>query len=209
MSQQPTVSRTLSKAILKEEVRIKLKIWNTYLTGKLVRFDNYMNLIVKDAKEIYFGRGGKRSKDLGVVMIRGASIIFVGQDREKIIFTHDDNEEEKLLHIEETDDIWEISTKSKKTIIRGAKKWEREHQVRGKKIKQQAIKLVGDVEIILTIVESDFVQVVALEGLQNCANMRGVTEIVLLMEIKVFIEDNLYSKILYIFGKFSNFKFQY
>lgn len=98
----PTISRTLSKAALKEEVRIKLKIWNTYLTGKLVKFDNYMNLIVKDAKEIYFGRGGKRSKDLGTVMIRGASIIFIGQDREKLIITHD--EEEKIMHIDEVDD---------------------------------------------------------------------------------------------------------
>ncbi len=97
---QPTISRTLSKAILKPSVRIKLKIWNTYLTGKLVRFDNYMNLIVKDAKEIYFGRGGKRSKDLGVVMIRGASIIFVGQDRKKLIFAQD--EEVKLMHREES-----------------------------------------------------------------------------------------------------------
>lgn len=99
---QPTISRTLSKAILKESVRIKLKIWNTYLTGKLVRFDNYMNLIVKDAKEIYFGRGGKRSKDLGTVMIRGASIIFIGQDREKLIFAAGD--EDKLMHREEIED---------------------------------------------------------------------------------------------------------
>lgn len=100
---QPTIHRTLSKAILQDEVRIKLKIWNTYLTGKLIKFDNYMNLIVKDAKEIYFGRGGKRSKDLGTVMIRGASIIFVAQGREKLIFAHDD--EEKLLHSDETEDI--------------------------------------------------------------------------------------------------------
>lgn len=90
------ISRTLSKAILKDEVNIKLKIWNTYLTGKLVKFDNYMNLIVEDAKEIYFGRGGKRSKDLGTVMIRGASVIFIGQDREKLIFA--DDSEENLLH---------------------------------------------------------------------------------------------------------------
>jgi small nuclear ribonucleoprotein (snRNP)-like protein len=100
---QHTISRTLSKAILKPEVRIKLKIWNTYLTGKLVRFDNYMNLIVDNAKEIYFGRGGKRSKDLGTVMIRGASIILIGQDREKLIFTEAEveTEHDKLMHREE------------------------------------------------------------------------------------------------------------
>jgi small nuclear ribonucleoprotein (snRNP)-like protein len=113
MSQQ-TISRTLSKAILKPKVRIKLKIWNTYLTGKLVKFDNYMNLIVENAKEIYFGRGGKRSKDLGTVMIRGASIIFIGQDREKLIFTESESESEsepdeelhdKLMHRKESNDI--------------------------------------------------------------------------------------------------------
>ena len=101
MSQQ-TISRTLSKAILKPEVRIKLKIWNTYLTGRLVKFDNYMNLIVDDAKEIYFGRGGKRSKDLGVVMIRGASVIFIGQDREKIVLADEDDDIlEKKMYREE------------------------------------------------------------------------------------------------------------
>ena len=105
MSQQ-TISRTLSKAILKPKVRIKLKIWNTYLTGKLVEFDNYMNLIVENAKEIYFGRGGKRSKDLGTVMIRGASIIFIGQDRKKIIFAEAETDEElhdKLMHRKESE----------------------------------------------------------------------------------------------------------
>ena len=102
MSQQ-TIHRTLSKAILKPEVNIKLKIWNTYLTGKLVKFDNYMNLIVKDAKEIYFGRGGKRSKDLGTVMIRGASVIFIGQDRERLVFSGDS--EEDLMHHEEVEEV--------------------------------------------------------------------------------------------------------
>jgi small nuclear ribonucleoprotein E len=105
MSQQ-TISRTLSKAILKPEVRIKLKIWNTYLTGRLIKFDNYMNLIVDDAKEIYFGRGGKRSKDLGTVLIRGASVIFIGQDREKIILAEEDEEiHDKLMYREEYDDV--------------------------------------------------------------------------------------------------------
>jgi len=106
MSQQ-TISRTLSKAVLKSKVRIKLKIWNTYLTGKLIEFDGYMNLIVENAKEIYFGRGGKRSKDLGTVMIRGASIIFIGQDRKKIIFAEADVEEDQhdqLMHRKEAED---------------------------------------------------------------------------------------------------------
>jgi small nuclear ribonucleoprotein (snRNP)-like protein len=98
---QPTISRTLSKAILKPKVRIKLKIWNTYLTGKLVKFDGYMNLIVENAKEIYFGRGGKRSKDIGTVLIRGASIIFIGQDREKIMFAENEAEAEPEIESEE------------------------------------------------------------------------------------------------------------
>ena len=101
---QSTISRTLSKAILQPEVRIKLKIWNTYLTGKLVKFDNYMNLIVENAKEIYFGRGGKRSKDLGTVMIRGASIIFIGQEREKIIFSDTEINHDKLMHNHESEE---------------------------------------------------------------------------------------------------------
>ena len=101
---QSTISRTLSKAILQPEVRIKLKIWNTYLTGKLVKFDNYMNLIVENAKEIYFGRGGKRSKDLGTVMIRGASIIFIGQEREKIIFSDTELNHDKIMHKDESEE---------------------------------------------------------------------------------------------------------
>ncbi len=101
---QSTISRTLSKAILQPEVRIKLKIWNTYLTGKLVKFDNYMNLIVENAKEIYFGRGGKRSKDLGTVMIRGASIIFIGQEREKLIFSDTELNHDKLMHTDESEE---------------------------------------------------------------------------------------------------------
>ncbi len=106
MSQQ-TISRTLSKAILKDKVRIKLKIWNTYLTGRLIEFDSYMNLIVENAKEIYFGHGGKRSKDLGTVMIRGASIIFIGQDRKKLIFAEsekEDGQHDQIMHRKEAED---------------------------------------------------------------------------------------------------------
>jgi small nuclear ribonucleoprotein (snRNP)-like protein len=99
------ISHTLSKAMLRDEVLIRLKIWNTYITGKLARFDNkYMNLILENAKEIYFGRGGKRSKDLGTILIRGASIIFVGQDHEKLIFSDSDLDSDDKLHKEESEE---------------------------------------------------------------------------------------------------------
>lgn len=72
-----------------------------------MKFDNYMNLIVENAKEIYFGRGGKRSKDLGTVMIRGASIIFIGQNREKLIFSDSgsDEEDENMPQNEEEEEL--------------------------------------------------------------------------------------------------------
>jgi len=69
-----------------------------------VKFDNYMNLIVENAKEIYFGRGGKRSKDLGTVMIRGASIILIGQDRKKLMFSDSKSDEDKILHTKEEEE---------------------------------------------------------------------------------------------------------
>ena len=90
------------------EILIRLKDGTEY-QGILVETDNYMNLIIKDAKEIYFGRGGKRSKDLGTVMIRGASIIFIGQDREKIILSQvdeqEDSDHDSLMHREEFSDF--------------------------------------------------------------------------------------------------------
>lgn len=50
---------------------------------------------------------------------------------------------------------------------RGLCKWEREHQVRVRKIKLQHTKLVEDVEGILIIEERDIVLIVDLEGQQN------------------------------------------
>lgn len=78
------IHRYLAKAILKPKVRIKIKIWNTFIIGKLVKFDNYLNLLITEASEVYLGRGGRREKNLGTILIRGASIIFIGQDFEPI-----------------------------------------------------------------------------------------------------------------------------
>jgi small nuclear ribonucleoprotein (snRNP)-like protein len=78
------IHRYLAKATLKPSVRIKIKIWNTYIVGKVEKFDNYLNLLISDASEIYLGRSGKREKKLGKIMIRGASIIFIGQEYESI-----------------------------------------------------------------------------------------------------------------------------
>ena len=61
---------------------------------------------------------------------------------------------------------------------------------KGKKIKPRVTRLVDDVEIIHTIAESDFAQVVVLERLLNCVSMLGETENVLSMEIKAFIGNS-------------------
>jgi len=79
-----SIHRYLAKATLQPKVRIKIKIWNTYIVGKILKFDNYLNLLISDAREIYMGRGGKREKELGKIMIRGASIILIGQEYETI-----------------------------------------------------------------------------------------------------------------------------
>jgi hypothetical protein len=47
------------------------------------------------------------------------------------------------------------------------KKWEREPQVKGRRIKQQAIRPVADVEDILIIVEKGFVPIVDSDALQH------------------------------------------
>jgi len=78
------IHRYLAKAILKPKVHIKIKIWNTFIIGKLVKFDNHLNLLITEASEVYVGHGGVREKKLGTIMIRGASIIFIGQDYETI-----------------------------------------------------------------------------------------------------------------------------
>jgi len=74
----------LAKATLQPSVRIKIKIWNTYIVGKIIKFDNHLNLLLSDAREIYLGPGGNREKELGNIMIRGASIILIGQKYETI-----------------------------------------------------------------------------------------------------------------------------
>ena len=55
-------------------------------------------------------------------------------------------------------------------------KWEKEHQVRERKIKRRAIRLVADVEIIHFTGERDFVLLVVLGIQQSYVNLHGATE---------------------------------
>lgn len=102
--EQQSIHRYLAKATLQPKVRIKIKIWNTYIVGKILKFDNYLNLLISDAREIYMGRGGKRERELGKIMIRGASIILIGQEYETISLR---KEEISKPIVEDDEDIYE------------------------------------------------------------------------------------------------------
>lgn len=84
MDHVQNIHNYLAKATHQPSVRIKIKIWNTYIVGKIIEFDNHLNLLLSDAREIYLGPGGHREKELGNIMIRGASIILIGQKYETI-----------------------------------------------------------------------------------------------------------------------------
>jgi len=70
-------------------------------------------------------------------------------------------------------------------------KWEKEHQVKERKIKPHHIKPVDDVEDIHTIEESDIAHIVVLAGWQNLGNLVGEIDIELLKLIKAFIAEDL------------------
>jgi hypothetical protein len=69
-------------------------------------------------------------------------------------------------------------------------KWEKEHQVRGRRIKQHLIKPAEDVGITLIIAERDIVLVVASVERQNYDNLVGEIDTVPLTAIKDFIDKH-------------------
>ena len=95
--------------------------------------------------------------------------------------------------------------------IRGYK-WEREHQVRERKIKQLVIRLAEDVASIHITGKKDFVLLAGLEERQNFDNLRGEIAIDLLMETRVFINNpniHVYLLIIYLNKKEKNRKCYY
>ena len=77
--------------------------------------------------------------------------------------------------------------------------WEKVLRVKVKKIRQQPIRLVEDVENTLFIVVNDIVQVVVLKELLSFANQVGVIDIALSTEIRASVD-----KIFKIFKLFLN-----
>ncbi len=71
-------------------------------------------------------------------------------------------------------------------------KWVKELRVREKRIKLQAIRHVGDVEVIVTIEEKDFVRNVDLEEPLKCDNQVGELDIELLTKRRAFMPRTSY-----------------
>jgi hypothetical protein len=65
--------------------------------------------------------------------------------------------------------------------------WEKELQVKEKKIKQQAIKLVEDAEDIVTIDKNDIALIVVSEELQSYGNQQYGIDFAHLMAIRVLL----------------------
>ena len=72
---------------------------------------------------------------------------------------------------------------------------------KGKKIKLQAIRHVGDVEVIVTIEEKDFVRNADLEELLKCDNQVGELDIELLTKRRAFMPRINYSFLTILFLK--------
>ena len=78
-SQKPL--ELLSKS-LDERVLIKLK-GNRELRGRLIGFDQHMNLILENAEEV-IGGDEENMKNLGTIIVRGDNVIIISPPRQKI-----------------------------------------------------------------------------------------------------------------------------
>ena len=78
-SQKPL--ELLSKS-LDQRVLIKLK-GNRELRGKLIGFDQHMNLILENAEEVVNAEEDK-TKSLGTIIVRGDNVIIISPPRIKI-----------------------------------------------------------------------------------------------------------------------------
>ena len=78
-SQKPL--ELLSKS-LDQRVLIKLK-GNRELRGRLIGFDQHMNLILENAEEVIAG-DEENMKNLGTIIVRGDNVIIISPPRQKI-----------------------------------------------------------------------------------------------------------------------------
>ncbi|MHA1340703.1 MAG: LSM domain-containing protein [Promethearchaeota archaeon] len=78
------------KYFLGKELFISIKIRNHFIKGILREFDQHLNLIIDNAKEIEYRSGENREieKQYGKIIIRGDSIIYIDfkHDKSEIMF---------------------------------------------------------------------------------------------------------------------------
>lgn len=67
---------SMLKKALRKKIKVSIKIKNHFIIGTLQMFDQHLNLIISDAVEIY-ERNGEKRKELGKIIIRGDSVVYV------------------------------------------------------------------------------------------------------------------------------------
>ncbi|MBD3352883.1 MAG: hypothetical protein GF364_15475 [Candidatus Lokiarchaeota archaeon] len=72
------------KKNLNKQIKASIKIRNHYIIGTLKEYDQHLNLILEDAQELVIWRTGiKSKKDVGKVIIRGDSIVYIDTNPDK------------------------------------------------------------------------------------------------------------------------------
>ena len=75
---QARVTSNLKKA-LNKTIKASIKVRNHYLIGTLIEYDQHLNLVLHDTKELIYNWDGDlvEIKDCGKVAIRGDSIVYI------------------------------------------------------------------------------------------------------------------------------------
>lgn len=72
------------KQSLNKQIKVSIKIRNTFITGILKEFDPYLNLILEDTTEIIINTKNQEIKrKMGRIVIRGDSVIYIDFQPEK------------------------------------------------------------------------------------------------------------------------------
>lgn len=100
------VTSNLKKA-LKKTIKASIKIRNHSLYGTLVEYDQHLNLVMYDAKELIYNWDGDlvEIKEFGNIVVRGDSIIYIDFKPEEPKVEKKEEKSTEVAGTEEKDEL--------------------------------------------------------------------------------------------------------